>query len=43
MNASQIPAKQPAPWNRGRLIGQKAPLKPNTPAARLSDQGPSPV
>jgi hypothetical protein len=23
-----IPTRQHAPWNRGRLIGQKRPLKP---------------
>jgi integrase len=27
MNSNQIPAKLPVPWNRGKLIGQKAPLK----------------
>jgi integrase len=27
MNSNQTPSKPPVPWNRGRLIGQKAPLK----------------
>jgi hypothetical protein len=27
MNSNQIRAKRPAPWNKGKLIGQKAPLK----------------